>query len=324
MKKLLSMILVAVTLLSLTACIKFGENIVRVTYTNEELADEFGKLQNANSRDRLIEKYGSYTVSWNQSERNYTSSIYNAADHEFWCINGSTAVYCTDDLTYVSNGTGPDDFETYCIINMYGGNLGQYTLLPETFEDYLDAEKDTFDSAYIKDGLMHYKTVYGEERGQETIAAYTDSEKPGWTLYAELTFDAETYEAVEYVHTMEKDGETKIISDVKASYADPVPPAAYALRSSFERTSVNMMTVTIIMDFNTDHEIKKTVTMPKNCECSFYANDVPSVYFTDPQYTTVSHWDRLSDCTMYIVTNPNEELVKRYNAIIAAQTAEYE
>ena len=53
------------------------------------------------------------------------------------------------------------------------------------------------------------------------------------------------------------------------------------------------------------------VTVPKNVECT-WIYDGSSVMFDDPGYTALTHWDRMSDKTAYIVRDPDEKTNEKY------------
>ena len=43
--------------------------------------------------------------------------------------------------------------------------------------------------------------------------------------------------------------------------------------------------------------------------------NVPFVFFHDPDGETLIHWDRMSDNSAYVFTNPDEELTARFQAL---------
>lgn len=78
------------------------------------------------------------------------------------------------------------------------------------------------------------------------------------------------------------------------------------------------------MDPGSDHEVTKTLTLPKNVENGVYDNGHSYVIFDDEECTTVSHWDRMSDHTWYIFTDPSSDLVDKYTELGMALRREQE
>lgn len=159
-----------------------------------------------------------------------------------------------------------------------------------------------------------------EELGQE----YTSQ-----TIKSELVLDAGTYEVVECIETMLLDGEEKTVCVISVEYGTPESLACRALRAAFERDSENMMTLTFLIDFGTEREMIRKFSVPVNMEASFMFGSVPFVYFNDPDCETLSHWDRMSDRSIYIFTYPDDELSEKFQNLMSEalkemQTAEPE
>ena len=104
---------------------------------------------------------------------------------------------------------------------------------------------------------------------------------------------------------------------IDVEYDTPEPVASRTLRAGFERASENMMTVTFVVDGGTDHEFSRALTVPTNSEAGQVFGDTPWVCFSDADCETLSHWDRMSDRTIYIFTNPDDELNDKYQALLA-------
>ena len=285
--------------------------------TVEFTKEDYQKLLEVNDVEKLIEKYGSYSITWDEYGGYYY--LYQAKDFLWYDYRDDLLEYETKDYSYMLRGTDPSDFSLMCKVFLYDHTIDYYRFMfVDTYEEYTSGENETVVSVYLEDGYVHYKTVYNEEAAKAVVFDYLGEEKPGWTVYSELIYNAETYEATHNINYMEKDGERVVLSDMFAGFGETVPSGVYALRASFERQSRNMMTVNYVADLGTDHEIRKTVTVPQNCECAPSVGSVAAVYFTNPEYTAVDRWDRKSDITYYVVTNPSDELVNRYNEIIAS------
>ena len=70
----------------------------------------------------------------------------------------------------------------------------------------------------------------------------------------------------------------------------------------------------MIVDQGTDKELNLSVDLPKNTEVVWFY-DGTSVDFDDPEYTSLEYWDRMSDRTIYIVREPDDETLERHQKL---------
>lgn len=186
----------------------------------------------------------------------------------------------------------------------------------ETEEDLWAAEHDHPLDVSEKDGQIIVTTQYDETLSRETMEDL-GLEYAGETVMSRLIVDTETYEISEFCKYVLEDGKEKVINTVRVSYGQPEPVVCRVLRAAFERGDVETVNVTYMFDPGTEHEIEKTITMPANTNCYMLCG-VPYVYFYDLEQTIVSGWDRMSDLTVYVYTNPDEALTEHFGELYDA------
>ena len=64
------------------------------------------------------------------------------------------------------------------------------------------------------------------------------------------------------------------------------------------------------------------MTVPANTACDAICQSAPFVYFYDLEQTRCTGWDRMSDLTVYLYTNPDEALVQRFQELQDAKNEE--
>ena len=212
------------------------------------------------------------------------------------------------------------DAETGALSSACGVNFDPdydpfYSYVRETEEAFFDAAHDHVTRIDEQDGLIHTVSEFDETLSQQYVENELGMEYAGQTIRTELFLDPETYELVKSVETMLQDGEETVVCVLVAEYDTPEPLTCRTLRAPFERASENTMTMTYVIDPGTDHEIKRELTVPTNTEASQMFGEAPVVYFNDADCKTLSHWDRMSDRTFYIFTNPDEALTAEFQEL---------
>ncbi|MCR4658041.1 MAG: hypothetical protein K5770_17725 [Lachnospiraceae bacterium] len=171
-------------------------------------------------------------------------------------------------------------------------------------------------TAYREGDSIRVVSEYDEEWSRN-FAKENDADYDGGRYVFEFVIDADDYDVTEAVEKMVSDGKEEVLSSVKVNYDTPEPSAATSLRAVFERSSENMMEVKAVFDPGTENELSYSYTIPENLDLRFRAGDKPVVFFDDPDCTTVSHWDRKSDKTFYVFTDPDEELQEKHAELVS-------
>ncbi len=173
--------------------------------------------------------------------------------------------------------------------------------------------------AYKEGEFIYLIDEEDDELSRETIEElklYGSSvDYHGQKVFVEFIIDADNYDCIERTAKYIQDGKEEVLERTKISYDTPEPMESVTLRSIFERESKNMMDITIVVNPGAKDEKTYTTTIPQNLDV-FITPDVPYVMFDDPDFTTITSWDRMSDMTRYVVLNPDEELIERYNELL--------
>lgn len=168
-----------------------------------------------------------------------------------------------------------------------------------TEEEFYNPEHDQVVELYEEDGLIHSASQFDETLSYRCIEEYLGLEYAGQYIRTEIVLNAETYEVLERREIMVQGEEETIVYETTVAYDTPEPVASRTLRAGFERASGNLMTVTFVVDAGTDHAFSRELTVPTNTEAGQMFGDTPFVNFNDAECETLSHWDRMSDRTIY-------------------------
>lgn len=280
------------------------------------------KVYAANKTDTLFSKHKSLTLNCHFSDgSNPDGLIYWTADGEYNQTGGEQAFYLKGRTIYVmiyDEETG--DMDCQCAVNVNPDTTPRTIFVAETEEEFVALEHEELLALYEEDGRIHICTRYDETQSREFVEEMLYQEYAGQIIYDDTAVDAESYEYLQGVFTAELDGETATVYIQTVDFDLPEPMAARILRASFERDIENMMTLTVVVDPGSDHEFTESLTVPANNNFSLFyigSSSVPMVSFDDADGTVVTHWDRMSDHTWYVFTNPDEELVERHEALVA-------
>ena len=204
---------------------------------------------------------------------------------------------------------------------VYDPYYTQYAFVGDDYSEFFDTEHESVLPSYKKDGKLYLASAFDETKSQNTLEeqglTYT-----GETVRTMLIVDASTLDILEFTKFLEKDGEETAFYHMDVAYDQPEPVACRLLRSAMERGNANYIQVTCVFDHGTDHELVKTLALPANTDFQIQSS-TPYVCFLDPDCTTISGWDVMSDATLYFFMDPDEELTTRYmdlyDALVEAQ-----
>ena len=271
------------------------------------------KVFEANTPESILSNHESYSLKWSTPDGDAPDEYhYMTKEIKYNEWSNGYKEYVKGRVSYISNyEEDPEKCYAQYELNINDELPGCSMIFSETEAEAFNYETDVFDKAYIKDGILHILTHYNKKGVDKYIKEYYDRESDGEQIFTELTTDAATYEAVNLTIIMEKDGAKQISFIADAEYDTALPEAAKAIVSFFERPSENMMNFKVVADKGTDRELIFDVNIQKNVECSIlYEGE--SVMFDDPDYSTLSHWDRMSDKVAYIVRDPDEKIKEKY------------
>ncbi len=256
---------------------------------------EFTFLDKDNSRTSFIweSKEGMY-IEWDDTD----SAEYSFADNKYY-FRSHDAENDTYDLSF-GISAGADPLQLFYIVN--------------SDNETGTSEHETV-TAYREGDLIRIVSEFDEEWCRNLAAERGDDYDGGRYIF-EFIIDADDYDVRETVDKLVYDGKEEVLSSIKVNYDTSEPSAATTLRAAFERNIENTMEINAVFDPGTENEIRYSFTIPENMNVMFSAGDKTTVEFDDPDGTTVSHWDRKSDLTRYIFTDPDEELLERYNNLV--------
>lgn len=315
MKRVFILALAVLMVLSMCSVCAFAD---AAEEPDEAAAIEFNhKIYEANRLDTLFGRHESLTFSFVYPEEpGRTGLVWETSDCAYREWGTQAARLDRDRVVYAMNcdeETGA--VSVSCGVNVEPDYNPVYSFVQETEEQFFDPAHDHVTRIWEEDGVIHGASQFDETLSRDFVENELGLEYTGQTIRTEVTLDAGTYELLKSVETMVQDGKETVVRVIDAEYDKPEPLACRTLRAPFERKTENAMTVRFIVDAGTDHEFSRQLTVPVNTEAGMAFGDVPVVFFNDPDGETLAHWDRMSDLTMYIFTNPDEELSARYRTL---------
>ena len=315
MKRTLAMFLAVLMLLCLLPASGFADTAEE---PDEVAAAEFNhKVFEANRLDALFGRHESITFTFHYPEEpGRTWYVWETEDsvYQVWGMDGARLE--RDRIVYeMSSDLESGAVSVSCGVNFDPDDSPFYSFVLETEEQFFDPAHDHVTRIWTEGNVIHGVSQYDETLSRRFVENELGLEYAGQTIRAEISLDAETYELLKSVDTMVQDGKETVVCVIDVEYDEPEPLACITLRAPFERNTENTMTVSFVIDPGTDHEISRQLTVPVNTEASTMFGDVPIVYFNDHDCETLSHWDRMSDLSIYIFTNPDEELIAKYQTL---------
>lgn len=332
MKRIFIVAMVVLTVLFLCLISAFAEATVdnasrRDIPLNSE---EFNALEHevfeANQLSALLKKHESVTFDMTNAPKN----DYDWRD--YWYITCDACYYESPSTTQYET-----DRKFYTLIDpdagsylLYGIDLcsdydlwtdAGYQFPPQDEANWSCSEFEEHVACYVEDGMLFMR----DKRNPEASEAWFTEHMPyetydGESVYSEVVANAETKEIIEFNYYLEgSDGAMRQVVHHTAAYDAPRPRRVRNLLAAIERYCEHTVTVTYVADSGTDHERSGSFTMPVGSAVG-YRSDHPesAIICDDPEANSVSHYDGMQDRTFYIITEPSEEQVERYQSQVQA------
>ena len=315
MKKTLAMILAVLMLLCLTPVSALADTAEE---PDEAAAIEFNhKVYEANRLDALFGRHKSITFSFDYPEEpGRTWYVWETEDSVYQEWGMDDAQFERDRIVYrMSSDSESGAVSVACGVNVDPEDDPLYSFVRETEDAFFDPVHDHVTRIWEENGVLHGASEYDETLSRQFVENELGLPYTGQTIRTEIILDAETYELLKSVDSMEQDGKEIAVCVIDMEYDEPEPLACRTLRAAFERDAENMMTVSFMVDAGTDHAFSRALIVPTNTDAGVLYGDVPFVYFNDPHGETLSHWDRMSDLSLYVFTNPDEELTAKFQTV---------
>lgn len=277
----------------------------------------------ANTPESILSNHESYSTTWSMpASRTAVDELhYNDKESTYTEWGNGICEYHKDRYIYSAyyNSEACDarfgfDINDDC-------SLKYSTVLAPGEEDAYDLSMEIVDKVYEEDGLLYIESHLTEDGVKAWMKDMLGTNSSGENLDIKLIADADTYEIKSLQYTWDKDGKKETVFIGTASYDVKRPGGANALCAFFEQKKENMMTCTLIADKGTDREETFSVTLPKNTECIYYY-DKTAVYFSDPEYETITHWNRMDDWTLYVVRDPDKQMYDHFQEVLNAALME--
>ena len=314
MKRMLAIVLTV--LMTLSLCPAFAE---AVEAPDEAAAMEFNhKVYEACQLGSLFSRHESVAFTFTYPlDPSRNGFVWETAEcvYQEWGL--TSAAFNRDRVVYqMFNDEVRGEVNVFAGVNCEPKYDPFYCFAGGTEEEFFDVEHDHVIEFYEEDGLIHSTSQFDEMLSKKYIEENLGLEYAGQAIRAKIVVDAKTYDVLENRELMVQDGEETVVFETIAAYDTPEPVASRTLRAGFERASGNLMTVTFVVDAGTDHEFSRELTVPVNTEAGQMFGDTPFVYFNDADCETLSHWDRVSDRTIYVFTNPDDALIGKFQALL--------
>ena len=272
----------------------------------------------ANQLEPLFSRHESMTILFSNSEApDGYDVIWQTADAYFQTYSDWYAVWAQDQVVYQMYRDTAAGSVDLLVRYDYDDDNSPYSMLGDVFEEFYDAEHETFLSVTEEDGRLILSSQYDESMSRQLLEDQ-GLEYTGQTVYSRLTVDAENYDVFFIGVYLIEDGEEHFLSTEEFSYDRPEPFSCLTLRAAIDRTARKKIKVSFLVDPGTDHEQFKSIVVPGNTDCWINCGSVPYVYFYDLSQTTVSGWDRMHDITVFIYTNPDEALSEHFQELYDA------
>lgn len=259
---------------------------LRILFSNPDAPDGYDLIWE--TADTYFQTYADWAALWERDQIFYEMYL----DEE------------TDSLSLLAGYDYDRSYESYCFVGVTAGT-------------FLDAEHELSPTVCEEDGKLVLSTEYDEDLSRKTVEDLS-LEYTGQTVFSRLTVDAESLEILSLREFVLEDGEERVISAVDLAYDLPEPIVSLTLRAAFERDGVDTIDVRYVIDPDTERETVKTMTVPVYTNCWIVLDSAPYVYFYDREQTVLSGWDKTSDLTVYVFTDPDEELSRRFEELYDA------
>lgn len=285
-----------------------------------EVNDLNHKLYEANQLDAIYGRHESVSYTFTYPEDHARDGyVWENADSAYWEWVAGSAEYSRDRVYYeMDYDAETDEMITRCGFNCDPEYNPFYCFFEMSEEEFLDKEQhDHFTEIRHENGVIRTAARFDETVSREWIEDIWGLEYNGQYVRSESVINEDNYEFISNSLIMVEDDKDAFSFVTTVEYDVPEPVASRNLRAAYERKSENMMNLNFVADPGTDHEITRKVTVPINSDVSIKAGDVPFAFFNDPDCETLKHWDRISDNSYYIITNPDEALTEKFEKMFA-------
>ena len=275
--------------------------------TDEEFRELIHKIFLVNQQETMFERHSSQSVVYindfpASAEAAYAyyitpDSVYQ--ESQDWIY------YDKDRVEYQVDGISePETASKVCLIDFqedWESNLWRYVPTDESM--WMNYEHDHLIDAYTEDGRLHILTRYDEEMSREYCENTVGVQYEGEIYTTDTICDENNYDLLAFVVRKELNGSSEVVNTILFEYDGEIPSSLLLLRMMFEQRDEEPVTVTIIVDPDTDREASKTITIPPHIGAAYVCDDMETIQvFTDRECTVpyVEPWDRMTDLTMYL------------------------
>ena len=260
----------------------------------------------ANALEKILTNHSSVEyrlIFETESIPDWPDYIYETRDMAY-AESPTTAIYVGNGNYYElsENGKGSELYYVFDLCNGYdpATNIG-YEIVPESFEEWWNADEETALSCYKENGEIHLISLSSPEKSRDFLENYLNRAYDGELITTETVADAESYELLRFTYIMEKDGELSVPLSYEARYDLPEPRACRNLRAAAERDAKEVAVITLVMNPGTDDELVQTKAVPSGSNVVYIADEWMNM-FEDPECTVPAEpWDKTSDHTYYML-----------------------
>ncbi len=290
----------------------------------QAFADLTLKMYNANKTDSVFSRHSSvcYTaaypfgegqdlIRWQTKDNAYSeqgdgnSSQYTFREGTFYRMDHNEETGASDMVCGIDFGPGEDNW---------------YSFMPENIKDFTDPEHERLIGYTEEDGMIVFRLEQDAAFSRKSIETLLNRAYEGETVITETVAKAENLDIISVKKSIKQGEEETVFYTVTVDYDGPEPIGCRTLRAAFEREPSRSMLLTFIMDPETDHERIRSMAVAPGFGVTYISRGIPYVEFGDPGFTTDPYefWDRASDNTWYIYTDPDSALMAKYDAVSSA------
>ena len=274
--------------------------------TDEDFSALMKDLYIANKLDLIFLNHKSveYLCTYDfDAAQGYSGYTYETAGMAYY-EDPDSAAYASDSAFYrlTMDERGTDLSYVFDFCNDYDPHLNAgYELVPETFEDWWDAEAESVTECYVEDGFLFLRTEMNEQKSREFLEDWLKADFDGEIVTTEIKADAESREVLRFAYHVEKNGEESTPVLFEVAYDQPMPRTARMLRAIAERDTDWTATITVVMNPGTKDEASQTMTVPVGSTVA-YATDAEVHMFEDRNCTLpADNWDGKTSQTYYLM-----------------------
>ncbi|MCD8155428.1 MAG: hypothetical protein LUF78_12250 [Clostridiales bacterium] len=263
-----------------------------------EEEDLLKEVEEANTLDAMVSKYGRVGYTVTQTSTDGTESVFTLYQDDTW--------YVVEDETGILVDENGD---------VYGSDYEadtsyRYLFIGDTYEDFCEnseyvsfftySENEQITSEEVIDDLLYLETTMDcSESDLEWFSEFGFEEGEVDSEFTEYVIDEETKEILE-LRSYVVSGEEKIL------FAETIldkEPEEYTLDEELSENifGEDSRTLSVITDAGTDDEATYTQTVTKGSSIALYFEGVyDDTYYADPECTEVMEVDPTEDATIYL------------------------